>query len=144
MQWATQVFQNGELWSLTDTLIVRERKWRPAHWRLPFIPVTVFEKAFYRALHKNVPFAVQHLGLTFPCHVELGLLGLRGVYLAITEGDVRGPIQFDEVIVRVELNSADPAAINLALLEFFSEVFDKTGYVRPQGLHHFPPGPPRA
>jgi hypothetical protein len=140
---ATQLFQNGELWSLTDTLVVRERGRRPANWPMPFIPATVLEKAFYRALHKNVPLAVAHLGLTFPCHVELGILGIRGAYLAVVEQDVREPIQFDEAVVRVELPSADPGAINASLLEFFNEVFDKTGYPRPQDLHHFPPGPPR-
>jgi hypothetical protein len=93
---------------------------------------TVLEKAFYRALHKNVPFAVAHLGLTFPCHVELGILGIRGAYLAVVEQDVRGPIHFDEAVVRGELQSADPEAINAALLEFFNEVFDKTGYPRPK------------
>lgn len=144
LRWATQLFQNGELWSLTDTLIVRDRGWRPAHWPMPFIPATVLEKAFYRALHKNVTLAVAHLGLTFPCHVELGILGIRGAHLAVTEQDVRGPIQFDEAVVRAELRSADPHAINAALLEFFNEVFDKTGYPRPPNLHDFPPGPPRA
>jgi nucleoside phosphorylase len=144
LRWATQLFPNGELWSFTDTLVVRERGWRPANWRMPFIPATVLEKAFYRVLHKNVPFAVAHLGLTFPCHVELGILSIRGAYLAVVEQDVRGPIHFDEAVVRGELQSADPEAINAALLEFFNEVFDKTGYPRPQNLNHFPPGPPRS
>lgn len=139
LHWATQLFQNGEVWSLTDTLVVRERGGRPAHWRLPFIPATTFEQAFYRALHKNLELAVRHLGLTFPCQVELGLLNIRGAYLAITQEDVRGPIQFDEAVVRVTLESGDVAAIDAALLEFFKEVFDKTGYPRPEGLHNFPP-----
>jgi hypothetical protein len=51
-------------------------------------------------------------------------------------------VQFDDAIVRLELASADAAAINGVLLEFFNEVFDKTGYPRPPGLHNFPPGPP--
>jgi nucleoside phosphorylase len=143
LRWATQLFQNGELWSLTDTLVVRERGWRPANWPMPFIPATVLEQAFYRALHKNVPFAVEHLGLTFPCHVELGILRIRGAYLAVTQDDIRGPIQFDDALVRVELPSADRIAIDAALLQFFEEAFDKTGYARPQNLHGFPPGPPR-
>lgn len=143
LRWATQIFQNGELWSLTDTVIVREREWRPARWPLPFIPATVLEKAFYSALHRNVAFAVTHLGLTFPCQVELGILGLRGAYLAVVEQDVRGPIQFDEAVVRLELPSDEPVAINAVLLEFFNEVFDKTGFARPEGLHNFPPDPQR-
>jgi nucleoside phosphorylase len=144
LRWATQLFQNGEVWSLTDTLIVRERAWRPTSLPLPLIPVLTLEKGFYRALHRNVTLAAGQLRLTFPCHVELGLLNLRGAHLGVNEGDIRGPIQFDEAIVRVELASADDAAINAALLEFFNEVFDRTGFARPEGLNHFPPGPPRA
>ena len=69
---------------------------------------------------------------------------MRGAYLGVNYDDIRGPIQFDEAVVRVKLASPDAAAINAALLEFFNEVFDKTGYARPEGLNHFPPGPPRS
>ena len=141
--WATQLFQNGEVWSVTDTVIVRERAWRNASVPLPLIPATTLEQGYYRALHKNVALAAGHLGLTFPCHVELGLLRMRDAHLGVNNDDIRGPIQFDEAVVRVELSSPDTAAINAALLEFFNEVFDKTGYARPIGLNHFPPGPPR-
>lgn len=143
LRWATQLFQNGELWSVTDTVIVRERAWRNSTVSLPIIPATTLEQRFYRALHKNVALAAAHLGLTFPCYVELGLLTMRDAHLGVNNDDIRGPIQFDEAVVRVELASADATAINAALLEFFNEVFDKTGYARPIGLNHFPPGPPR-
>jgi nucleoside phosphorylase len=144
MHWATQLFQNGELWSVSDSVIIREHNGRPAWWPMPLIPATVFEQAFYKALHKNVTMAVQHLGLTFPCAVELGLVGLAGSHLAINEEDIRGPIKPNEAIVRSELTGGAHAAVNAVLLEFFEEVYDKTGYVRPPGLHGFPPGPPRA
>ena len=44
--------------------------------------------------------------------------------------------------MRKELGGGSPAAINALLLDFFNEVYDKTGYARPHGLHGFPPGPP--
>lgn len=144
LRWATQLFQNGEVWSVTDTLIVRQRAPRHAGIPLPLIPALTLEKGFYRALHQNVLLAAEHLDLTFPCHVELGLLNMRGAHLGVDQGDIRGPIQFDEAIVRAKLASADVAAINAALLEFFDEVYDRTGFARPEGLYHFPPGPPRA
>jgi hypothetical protein len=106
--------------------------------------VLTLEQGFYRALHKNVSFAAAHLGLTFPCHLELGLLNMRGAHLGVDQRDIRGPIQFDEAIVLAELGSADTAAINAVLLAFFDEVFDRTGFSRPQGLNGFPPGPPRS
>jgi nucleoside phosphorylase len=143
LHWATQLFQNGELWSVTDSITVRERSFRPAWVPIPYIPATVFERAFYEALHKNVAFTARDLGASFPCTLELGLVGLTNAHLGISNDDIRGPIQPDEAIVRRELSSADPATINAVLLEFFSEVYDKTGYVRPSGLHGFPPGPPR-
>jgi hypothetical protein len=144
MRWATQLFPNGELWSVSDAIMVREREWRPAWWPLPLIPATVFEQAFYRALHKNVAVAVEQLGLVLPCTIELGLVCLSGAYLAISQDDIRGPIQPNDAIVRRELTNGDPATINAVLLEFFTEVYDKTGFARPAGLHGFPPGPPSA
>ncbi|MBB4383619.1 hypothetical protein [Bradyrhizobium sp. SBR1B] len=105
-------------------MIVRERAWRPADIPLRLIPVLTLEQGFYRALHKNVPFAVAHLG--------------------VDQRDIRGPIQFDEAIVQFELGSAEAAEIDGALLAFFGEIFNKTGYARPEGLNRFPPGPPRS
>lgn len=125
-------------------MITRERAWRQAHIPLPLVPVVTLEKGYYRALHANVPFAVQRLRLMFPCEVELGLLNMRGAHLGVHQDDIRRPLQFDEAIVQVELGSADSVAINAALLAFFDEVFDKTGYARPGGLNGFPPGPPRS
>ncbi len=142
LHWATQLFQNGELWSVSDNIIIRQRNGRPAWLPMPLITAIVLEQAFYKALHKNVAFAAKHLGLTFPCNVELGLVGLTNVYLAVNQDDIRGPIQQGEAIVRKPLTSAGPAAINSVLLEFFSEIYDKTGLARPTGLHGFPPGPP--
>lgn len=144
LHWATQLFQNGELWCVTDSILIRKRGWRPEWVPIPLIPATVFEQAFYRTLHKNIAFAVEHLGLAFPCIVELGLVGVAGAHIALYNTDVRGPLQHDAAIVRKQLASASATEINAALLEFFEEVYDKTGYVRPTGLHGFPPGPPRA
>ncbi len=143
MHWATQLFQNGELWSVSDRIMTRERSSRPAWWPMPYIPAPAFEQAFYAALHRNLAFAAEHVGLCFPCTVELGLVGLTNAHLALNEDDFRG-FQRNEAIVRKELASAVPSAINEVLLEFFSEVYDKTGFHRPPGLHGFPPGPPRA
>ncbi len=117
---------------------------RPAHtWvPIPLIPATVFEQAFYRALHNNVAFATRELGIPLPITIELGLVGLTNAHLAIDENDIRGPIQLDDAVIRKELGSADPTEINTVLLDFLNEVYDKTGYARPRGLHGFPPGPP--
>jgi hypothetical protein len=71
LRWATQLFQNGELWRSTDTLIVRERGWRPAHVPIPLLPTLPMGQAFYTTLYAAVAFAVQHMGLTLPAQVEV-------------------------------------------------------------------------
>ena len=65
-------------------------------------------------------------------------------WAAVYDRDGNHLLAVDEAIVQVELGSADSVAINAALLTFFDEVFDKTGYARPEGLNGFPPGPPRS
>jgi hypothetical protein len=101
------------------------------------------EQAFYKTLHTAVPFTIQHMALAFPAQVEFGLLDLEGVQITVPTEDTWGPIHTVEVVYRTLLASADPAELNRALLEFFTEVFDKAGYERPQGMHGFPPGSPR-
>jgi len=144
LSWATQLFPNGELWCVSKTVIVRERRDRPAWMPIPFIPAGLFERLYYQKLHDAIAFAAQHLGLTFPCNVELGLIRLQGVHVCVSNEDMRGPIQVDEVICREEIASPDPAHVDAVLLKFFDLVFDVTGYARPPGLHDFPPGPPRS
>jgi hypothetical protein len=143
MHWATQIFQNGELWSVSDRFVVRDRGRRPTSIPVPFIHALTLEQTFFSALHQNIAFAARHLGLTFPCIVEMGLLGVAKVNLILGDEDIPA-IRAPNVIVRRVLSSADSAAINDVLLEFFSEVHDKTGYARPAGLFGFPLGPPRA
>lgn len=126
MHHATQLFPNGELWSVSDDrIVIREHGDRPLWVPVPLVAALTLEEVFYKALHGNISFAANSLGLTFPCTVELGLLGLANVRLGIQSGDIRGPIRVKEVIVRRVLGSADAVAINAVLLEFFNEVHDK-------------------
>lgn len=140
---ATQLFQSGELWCMSDLLIVREHGFRPQNVPIPLIPTLVMEQAFYRALHAAVPFAVAYMELTFPAQVEFGLLDLQGVQITVPSEETWGPIHADEVVFRTVLTGPDAHELNRALLAFFSEVFDKAGYTRPKGMHYFPPGPPQ-
>jgi nucleoside phosphorylase len=140
---STQLFQNGELWATSNTMIIRQRGGRP-HWLpLPFLPALLFERLFYEKLHAAIAFAQTRLDLTFPFQVELGLINTHGMYLGITNEDIRGPVQANETVYRLALANADTETINSALLEFFNQVHDLTGYQRPIGLYSFPPGPPR-
>jgi hypothetical protein len=143
LNWATQLFRNGELWAMSNTMIVRKRDGRPEWLPLPLLPAFVFEELYYDTLHSSVPFAIEHLSLKPPFQIELGLLHTKGMHIGINTDDIRGPAQANEAVSRVALPDAERESINSALLEFFNQVHDLSGYRRPLGLHGFPPGPPR-
>src|SRR5260370_4648872 len=143
LNWATQLFPNGELWAMSNTMIVRERNGRPEWLPLPMLPAFVFEELFYNSLHAAVSFAREHLALTLPYQVELGLLETNGRHVGINTDDIRGPAQAKEAISRMILPDAERETINSALLKFFNQVHALSGYTRPQGLYGFPPGPPK-
>lgn len=143
LAWGTQLFRSGELWLASNTVVVRERGGRPAWIPIPFIPALLAEQTFYEKTHAAVSFAVSQLGLTFPCDIQLGVLGLEGTQLAIRDEDIRGPIQIEKVVYRHMLKTGARAEVDQALLEFFNRLHDATGYARPKGLFHFPPDSPR-
>jgi hypothetical protein len=120
LKWSTQLFENGELWATSNTMIIRERNGRPGWLPLPLIPALVFERLFYDKVHAAVAFAAEHVNLTFPCQIELGLLGLDGVRLGINTEDIRGPIHTTEAICRSVLANGQTATINEALLDRFA------------------------
>ncbi len=143
LSWGTQLFENGELWLASNTIIVRERAGRPEWVPIPFIPALGFEGVFFDKVKAAVAFSVQHLGLTFPCDIEMGLLGTQDVSLVINNDDMRRVIRREKVVLRQALPDASDAAVNAVLLEFFSAVYGATGFARPENLFGFPPGPPR-
>jgi nucleoside phosphorylase len=142
LHWSTQLFQNGELWALSNTMVIRERGSRPQWMPLPLLPATLFEQLYYEVAHMAVSIAQGHLGLTFPCQLELGLINIRGMHIGITTEDIRGPVQVEEAVCRVTLESYSVQAVDDALLAFFNHVHDLTGYRRPENLHGFPPNRP--
>lgn len=142
LKWGTQLFPNGELWMISKTMVVRERNWRPSWIPVPFIPVLLFEKLFYHRTRRAIEFSLGHLGLTFPCAIEFGLLRIRGVHLVLNNEEIRGPILTDEVIYRHQLADGAGTSLDAALLKFFEKVHDATGYARPTRAFGFPPDPP--
>jgi nucleoside phosphorylase len=141
LRWATQLFQNGEFWLASNTMIVRERGGRPEWVPIPFIPAVNLEAIFFEKAHAAVAFAVQHLSLKFPCKVEMGLVGTTNVALAVDQ-DRMPPIRKEKIILQQDL--ADESGVEAALLAFFEQVHDATGFARPTGLFGFPPDKPHA
>jgi len=143
LAWGTQLFPSGELWLASNTVVVRERGGRPQWVPIPFIPALVLEQTFHQKAHGAVAFAVSQLGLTFPADIEFGVLRIEEVQLAVEDQDIRGPIRLNKIISPHELMTGSAAEIDRALLEFFDQIYDATGYPRLAGQFHFPPGPPR-
>lgn len=142
LHWSTQLFRNGEMWAVSNTMIIRDRGSRPEWLPLPLLPATLFEQIYYEVAHVGVSFARAHLGLTFPCHLEFGLLNIKGMHVGITNEDIRGAIQVAEAVCRLTVEAYEVEAVNAALLTFFNQVHDLTGYRRPANLHGFPPNRP--
>lgn len=141
LRWATQLFRNGELWLVSNTMIVRERGERPGWVPIPFVPALNLEAIFFEKTYAAVAFALQHLSLKFPCKVEMGLLGTENATLAIDQ-DHMLPIRQEKIVIRRDL--ANETDVESALLAFFDQVHDATGFARPTALFGFPPDRPSA
>jgi hypothetical protein len=135
---SVQLFQNGEIWSISQSLIIAELNGRPAWVKLPLIACGAFESDYYKTLHALITFARESLGLKAPWQVEFGLVGLNGLYLGMPNNEQWGPIRKSEIIRRSIVNDDKPSTIDAALLDFFSEVFDSSGYSRPEKFNGFP------
>jgi hypothetical protein len=139
---STQLFQNGELWSIAASLIVRERGGRPASLPLPYVASVVLEQTYYDHLRALLAFASEHVELKFPCQIECGLVGVENLTLQVPPDEFRAVLK-PEIVLRRILKTTQSEAIDRILLDFFIELHDIAGYVRPQHLGGFPPARPQ-
>jgi hypothetical protein len=142
---STQLFENGEVWSVGAGLIKKEPAGEPSGSKYPYLPTLLFEQLYYDTLRSLVDLAGQHLGVGPACRVELGLVGTKGIWLPVTVSQATywwGPILKPEIVHRATLTDADPVAFDSLLLDFFSLVYDASSNRRPNGLCGFPPGRP--
>ena len=142
---STQLFQNGELWSIASHIIVTDRGDRPAWIKVPFVHSLTFEQLYYDTLVGLIAAAKLQLGLSPPWQIELGLIGVDGVYVVgmpDPDNSQWGPIRKPEIIQRMILNEDTQEAISTILIGFYSQLYDATGYPRPNRLHGFPPSRP--
>jgi hypothetical protein len=140
---STQLFKNGELWSLNAAMVAHERGDRPAWIKLPFLASAVFERVYYDTLRALLRFAQKSLSLSPPWLAECGLVGIQGLHIGVAPEDIRGPVRHNEVIVRRTLKNMDDNAIDKLLLDFFAMLHEAAGMQRPASLHSFPPHRPR-
>ncbi|MEI8703410.1 hypothetical protein [Mesorhizobium sp. ISC15] len=134
---STQLFRNGELWAIGSNLIRTERGIQPAHVPIPLLPLFPFEQAYYRCLKEALRLMSRDLSLNGPWKVVLGVTGLAGVHYGVSN-DVLGPVHGNTVEYSTVINEPTEGAIEGALLPFFEQVYDLSGYPRPLNLHGFP------
>ena len=139
---STQLFQSGEVWCVSASLIHTERETVGKWVTLPNLGEFHLEEVYYDTTHKIVSFAKDRLGLRPPLDLELGLGNVEGVYLTISNGEL-GPIHQHEIFHRGVLNDFNDESINEVLVAFFRNVFDSVAERRPPNLHGFPPNRPR-
>jgi hypothetical protein len=131
---STQLFENGEVWSINTSLIVKERGGRPPGIKLPFIAMQPFERTCQAHLATLLAFVKEQLGIDSPWQVEIGLVGIKGLNLIVPPGEFWGPIRKTDIIHRAICNSADLNVVGELAGEFFNKIFDATGYARPANL----------
>lgn len=127
----TQAFPTGELWGINSQVFqnVRlEHFGRPDENAVAFGIIGV-EKVCARALEAYVSVSVSQLKLRPPFVVEIGAVGLRGVYMGAPHPEFRsghyyGPIHDDTLIRRFELRGATQEELYDELRHFFDELYD--------------------
>jgi hypothetical protein len=131
---STQLFPNGEIWGVARWLLKDNDYGR-------FVPAQAFEGTFQRTLSRYLEFMSQGLNIPPPYTVVAGGVGLEGLDFVInsTGIDPYGPFYDDEFSVRLVLNDTSSAAVDVILVRIFEELFQRSGYSRPQGFGGFPP-----
>jgi hypothetical protein len=138
---STQLFENGELWSVGAGVLKTDRGRMPAEWEMPLLPGLSFERDYYDVSYALLKLASE-LGLRAPCQVECGIVGIEGAFISIGGGHTHGPIHKREIVCRKVADPSKPETLNDVLLDFFLKTHDATGSARPEGFNAFPPDRP--
>lgn len=130
-----QVFMNREIWAF-DTVLLRKKNKPP----VLSIPTLSFEQGIARAIHANLAFSTQKLGLELPLLLEVGAYPVEHYIFAMPDNDSGGsePIRVNHVHYRDQVTGADNAKIDQIILRVFEEFFESTGERRPLNLNNFP------
>jgi hypothetical protein len=142
---STQLFQNGEIWCVSATLIRTERDRVPGYFRVPCLSAFVLEQTYYDTLRRLAEFATTKIGLKPPWTFELGLTGVNGLYFNWEDNPFSpqvGPVYKTEIVHRSLLRDIEPGFLDELVLTLSSKVFDSVGERRPADLYGFPPNRP--
>lgn len=128
----TQVFPTGELWGINSNVFslaaMRHTIFSPDEAATAFGIISA-EKLYTRALENYVSVATVDMKLRPPLVVELGAVGLKGVYMGaphpeFTGGHYYGPIREESLVRRYDLQDTQSAGLFDVLRRFFEELYD--------------------
>lgn len=134
----TQGFRTGELWGVTAQVFrVHELNSGVVGTsnRETILPVVTFERVFVQTLRNYIE-VEKALDLPPPYTVTVGVVGLKGTYLAVPtggpfgHGDFIGPIRENVLQRGYTLTATDSVAVNNALRDYFNELYDLAYAVR--------------
>ena len=138
---STQLFRNGEIWSICQCPFKNENDplASPLRFKYPAIRYKDFEAAYRNEVPMALSYAIENLKLDSPLQLILGVAGVKGAFLPSARQSLShqsGPIELDEIECRsVITNNQD---IQGAIVKFFKAVWDAAGESRPPQLYGFP------
>jgi len=127
----SQGFSTGEMWGVNSHVfrpIALQHYGRPEEKSVSFGAIGV-EKVYTRTLENYVSTALTEMKLTPPYLVEIGAVGLQGVYMGaphpeFSHGHYYGPIRDQQLVRRYELQEAADHEVSEVLRQFFDELYD--------------------
>jgi hypothetical protein len=131
-QGITQAFPTGELWGINSqvfNLVAIRRNIVSQEEAATAFGVISAEKLYTHALENYVSVATSEMKLKPPFVVELGAVGLKGVYMGaphpeFSGGNYYGPIREASLVRRYDLLDTQRAALFDILRQFFDELYD--------------------
>ena len=134
----TQVFPNGEIWGINSAIFVQY----PIQQSIgnnelyTILPMVEFERLCVETCLDYLQFAVSNLERQFPLVVEIGAVGLKGVFISaptrrvMTQYNFHGPFRVAELIREYEVPDGNRETILDLLRQYFDEVYDHAECVR--------------
>ena len=131
-QGITQAFPTGEVWGISSqvfNLVAIRRNIVSQEEAATAFGVISAEKLYTHALENYVSVATSEMKLKPPFVVELGAVGLKGVYMGaphpeFSGGNYYGPIREVSLVRRYDLLDTQRAALFDILRQFFDELYD--------------------
>lgn len=138
----TQAFLTGELWGINSQVFRRvqiSHALRGTEESATALGAISVERLYTRALENYVSVAASEMKLRLPFVMEIGAVGLKGVYLAaphpeLSGGYDYGPIREPSLVRRYELPDSNRKTLYDALRDFFNELYDLAECSRPDIL----------